>query len=78
MSNDVKLFEGNRIRSIWNNEKEFEDGIVRSYSYTVYLRANCRTFMIGDRIKIHLLEGIEREFSVKGFHRYQLQCKIWV
>lgn len=22
MSNDVKLFEGNRIRSIWNNEKE--------------------------------------------------------
>ena len=22
MGNDVKLFEGNRIRSIWNNEKE--------------------------------------------------------
>lgn len=60
------------------SEKEFDDGIVRSYSYTVYLRANCRTFMIGDRIKIHLLEGVEREFSVKGFHRYQKQCKLWV
>ncbi len=22
MGNDVKLFEGNRIRSIWNTEKE--------------------------------------------------------
>ena len=22
MGNDVKLFEGNQIRSIWNNEKE--------------------------------------------------------
>ena len=22
MGNDVKLFEGNRIRSIWNNEKK--------------------------------------------------------
>lgn len=59
-------------------EKEFEDGVVRSYSYTVYLSANCRTFTIGDRVKIKMLGGIEREFNVKGFHRYQLQCKIWV
>lgn len=22
MNNDIKLFEGNQIRSIWNNEKE--------------------------------------------------------
>ena len=59
-------------------EKVFEDGVLRIYSYTVYLPYNCRTFTIGDRVKISLLGGIEREFNVKGFHRYQLQCKIWV
>jgi len=59
-------------------EKEFEDGVVRSYSYTVYLPGNCQTFAIGDRVKISLLGGIEREFEVKGFHRYQMQCKLWV
>ena len=59
-------------------EREFEDGVVRSYSYTVCLPSNCQTFAIGDRVKISLLGGIEREFEVKGYHRYQLQCKIWV
>lgn len=59
-------------------EKVFEDGVVRKYSYTVYLPSNCQTFSIGDRVKIRLSGGIEREFEVKGFHRYQLQCKIWV
>lgn len=59
-------------------EREFEDGVVRSYSYTVYLPRDTRTFTIGDRVRILLLEGLEREFMVKGFHRYQMQCKLWV
>ncbi len=59
-------------------EREFEDGVVRKYAYTVCLPAYCRTFTIGDRVKIMLLGGVEREFEVKGFHRYQLQCKIWI
>jgi hypothetical protein len=59
-------------------ERVFEDGVLRSYSYTVYLPSDCRMFTVGDRVKISLLGGIEREFEVKGFHRYQLQCKIWV
>lgn len=59
-------------------EKVFEDGVTRSYSYTVYLPYNCRQFNIGDRVKIWLLGGTEREFEVKGFHRYQKQCKMWV
>lgn len=59
-------------------QREFEDGVVRSYSYTVYLPSDCHTFTIGDRVKINLIGEIEREFEVKGFHRYQLQCKIWV
>lgn len=59
-------------------EMEFEDGAIRRYSYTVCLPGNCRTFAIGERVKISMLGGIEREFEVKGFNRYQLQCKIFV
>lgn len=59
-------------------EREFEDGVVRSYSYTVYLPSDSRTFTTGDRVKVSLLGGIERKFTVKGFHRYQHQCKLWV
>lgn len=59
-------------------ERTFEDGVVRKYSYTVYLPSDCRQFDIGDRVKIILLGGIEREFEVKGFHRYQKQNKLWV
>lgn len=58
-------------------EKEFEDGVVRSYSYTVYALPDCRTFTIGDRVKISFGQT-EREFTIKGFHRYQLQCKMWI
>ena len=59
-------------------ERTFEDGVIRKYSYTVYLPDNCRDFSIGDRVRIGLLVGIIREFEVKGFHRWQQQCKIWV
>lgn len=59
-------------------EREFEDGIVRKYSAVVRLDADCREFSIGDRIKLILPEGIEREYEVKGFHRYQLCTKLWV
>mgnify|MGYP000088476694 FL=1 len=59
-------------------EKEFEDGVVRKYSAVVRLDTDCREFSIGDRIKLILLGGIEREYEVKGFHRYQLCAKLWV
>lgn len=58
--------------------REFEDGKVKAYTYTVYLPHGCRTFTIGERVRITLLGGVQREFEVKGFHRYQLQCKLWV
>lgn len=62
-----------------SDEKEFEDGVTRKYSYEVYnLPPDCRNFTIGDRVKLILLGGIEREFEVKGFHRYQKQCKLWL
>lgn len=59
-------------------EREFEDGVVRSYSSVVRLDADCRGFSIGDRVKLFILEGVEREYEVKGFHRYQLYAKLWV
>ncbi len=54
------------------------DGAVQNYSYTIYnLPRTCREFKYGDTIKLSLF-GDKREFKVLGFHRYQLQCKIWV
>lgn len=61
------------------DERTFEDGVIRKYSYEVCnLPHDCRTFVTGDRVRIRLLGGIEREFEVKGFHRYQNQCKLWI
>lgn len=58
-------------------EIQFEDGIVDTYSYTIYLPASCRDFKHGDEIVVRHYDK-ERHFTVKGFQRYQLQCKIWV
>ena len=57
------------------------DGQVEPYSYTIYnLPRDCREFAYGEKIRIKMSgnQNDVREFSVKGFHRYQLQCKIWV
>ena len=59
-------------------EKEFEDGVVRKYSAIIRLDADCKEFAIDDKVKLFLLGGIEREYKVKGFHRYQTHCKLWV
>lgn len=58
-------------------ERTFEDGKVRAYSYTVNLNIDI-DLKIGDRVKIEFPNGEVRQFGVKGFHRYQLQCKVWV
>lgn len=55
------------------------DGSIQNYSHTIYnLPRTCRRFEYGDTIRIKLYGQEEREFKVLGFHRYQLQCKIWV
>lgn len=60
------------------NEITFADGTTSTYSYTVgRLAPDCREFQIGEVVRLNV-NGIEREFEVKGFHRYQLQSKIWV
>lgn len=58
------------------NERVFEDGKVRQYSYVVYLDASEREFAIGERIRLMLLGSVV-ELEVAGFARYQTMCKIW-
>lgn len=60
------------------NEIQFEDGTLHKYSYTIYMGADVRDFEIGERIRLTLYGGIKKVFVVKGFHRYQLQAKLWV
>lgn len=62
------------------NTLTIPDGSLHPYSYTIYnLPKNCRDFKYGDKIMIHFYGGDDvKEFMVLGFHRYQLQCKIWV
>lgn len=61
-----------------SNDIRFEDGTARKYTHEVVLDANVRDFRLGETVRIHMLGGICREFDVKGFQRWQLQCKIWV
>ena len=60
------------------NEITFADGQTATYTYTVgRLSPDCREFKIGEDVRLDV-NGIVREFQVKGFHRYQLQSKLWV
>lgn len=60
------------------NEMTFADGTTARYSYVVgRLAHDCREFKIGEDVRI-TVGGIVREFQVKGFHRYQLQSKLWL
>lgn len=60
------------------NEITFSDGTTATYTYTVgRLAPDCREFQIGEEVRLDVC-GIVREFTVKGFHRYQLQSKLWV
>lgn len=58
------------------------DGTQTSYSYTLYIHTRHLPVLLedlayGDRVTV-TIGGVDREFRVLGFHRYQLQCKIWV
>jgi len=55
------------------------DGNVFTYSYTISnLPYNSRDFEVGEKVKIAFFGKDEVVFTIKGFHRYQMQCKIWV
>lgn len=63
------------------NERQFEDGQKKTYSYTIYLDKSCRTYHIGEHVRLVSYEDgepVSADFSVIGFRRYQMQSKVWV
>lgn len=58
-------------------ERTFEDGVTRSYSFTVYLPASSKVFTVGEKVRLCRL-GVSYELEVKGFMPYQLQSKLWL
>lgn len=64
------------------NQITLPDGETLQYSYTIYLPKRTREFHTGEKVRVSFFgNGIlqeKKEFSVKGFHAYQHQCKMWV
>jgi len=61
------------------NERVFEDGVRRAYSHVIYLKPDCCDFFIGQTIELSYNTASAPTFHrVLGFHRYQLQAKLWV
>ena len=58
------------------------DGMELQYAYTIYLPKGTREFHTGEKVRISFFGNgtldEKKDFSVKGFHRYQHQCKMWV
>ena len=57
------------------------DGTAYRYSYLIYLSVNPElTIRYGDFIELTSQDGIviAQELEVKGFHRGQLDMKVWV
>lgn len=60
------------------NKITYDDGTVDYYSYTIgRLPKDFKSLEVGEKVKL-CADGSEKIFTVKGFHRYQLQCKVWV
>ena len=61
------------------NTIALEDGQVYVYSYMVYLNVDCPEISYGDEVElINAYGGFVGKFPVKGFHRGQLNAKIWL
>ena len=58
------------------SEIAFDDGVVSKYTYTIYLPKDCIELKKGDRVRIYRF-GSTTESTIKGFIRYQHQCKAW-
>lgn len=78
----VRLCRCDAVPSGEANRITTPDGVELQYSYTIYLPQKAREFFVGEKVRVIFFgEGIlqeKKEFSVKGFHRYQHQCKMWV
>ena len=60
------------------NTIAFEDGKTYVYQYVVYLNQNCREIEYGDILRLLRDEVVVEEKQVQGFHRGQLNARLWV
>ncbi len=57
----------------------FADGRTYAYQYVVYLDRDCRTFELDEIVQLYDQEGnMVAECKVQGFHRGQLNSKLWL
>lgn len=64
--------------SVEKNVINYGDGRTETYSYTLYLTPKCRDFQYGERVKLTHYGQESPIYQVKGFQRYQHQCKILI
>ena len=56
-----------------------EDGSLYTYSYMVYLDGDCPEISFGDEVELFDQFGKSRgKFTAHGFHRGQLNSKLWL
>lgn len=56
----------------------YDDGSEVQYTYTILLNRNCREFTRNEKVTLNLLNGVSHSLTVKDFHRYQSNAKLWV
>lgn len=64
--------------SVDKNIINYGEGRTESYSYTLYLSTSCRDFEYGELVKLTRFGEESPVYKVKGFQRYQHQCKILI
>lgn len=60
-----------------DNTVVFDDGTTAKVDFTCYFH-HPRVFRYGERVKLVLSNGIEKEYLVAGFIPYQLKSKVWL
>lgn len=61
------------------NTIQIGEGESYVYSYMVYLYRDCPEIVFGQRINLYKADGeLLGQFQCKGFHRGQLNSKVWV
>lgn len=61
------------------NTIALDDGTVYTYSYMVYLDVGCPEISYGDEVELFDQSGVSKgRFTSHGFHRGQLNSKLWL
>ena len=61
-----------------HNVITYDDGSQVEYTYAIIMDRNCREFTRNENITLYLLNGASHILTVKDFHRYQSNAKLWV